>query len=199
MSYYIPPFTFDFEAKVIALDIGITDVDCGDLYDAIKLAQAEQEGILYPAIASGSGLVDLGPGVAVGLTVELLGDWQLQFAAGNYIARVAGGNLVGGPSGDPIAYTAGVQTLLIQSAASTVVTSSGAVPTPAQNAAAVWASLMTATADRSAQAIMEAIYAVLRGAAHVPSAAGTYEFRDTDGTVLESGTVAADGTRTPDP
>jgi hypothetical protein len=50
-----------------------------------------------------------------------LGSWQLRFPAGNYIARIAGGNLVGGPGGDPIAYTAGVQALLIQSAASTVV------------------------------------------------------------------------------
>ena len=32
---------------------------------------------------------------------------------------------VGGPGGDPIAYSAGVQTLLIQSAASTVVTADG--------------------------------------------------------------------------
>jgi len=54
-----------------------------------------------------------------------LGSWQLRFPSGNYVARVAGGNLVGGPSGDPIAYTAGVQTLLIQSAASTVVTTGG--------------------------------------------------------------------------
>jgi hypothetical protein len=54
-----------------------------------------------------------------------LGSWQLKFPDGNYIARVAGGNLIGGPSGDPIAYSAGVQALLIQSANATVVTTSG--------------------------------------------------------------------------
>jgi hypothetical protein len=54
-----------------------------------------------------------------------LDDWQLCFPPGNYIAKVAGGNLIGGIAGDPIAYSAGVQTLLIQSAASTVVTVSG--------------------------------------------------------------------------
>jgi hypothetical protein len=76
-------------------------------------------------IGAGSGLNDLGDGVQVGLTVELLGNWQIKFPAGNYIAKVSGGNLIGGPAGDPIAYSAGVQTLLIQSAASTVVSGTG--------------------------------------------------------------------------
>jgi hypothetical protein len=58
-----------------------------------------------------------------------LGSWQLYFQPGNYIARVAGGNLIGGPSGDPIAYSAGVQALLIQSANATIVTASGSIPT----------------------------------------------------------------------
>lgn len=141
MSYYIDPFTFDFGAARIAVDVGTADVDCGFLYDAIKLAQASEEGIIHDRIAAGSGLNPLGPGVQVGLTVELLGAWQLRFAEGNYVARVAGGNLIGGPAGDPIAYSAGVQTLLIQSAASTVVTAGGSVPTAAQVAAAVRSNL----------------------------------------------------------
>lgn len=143
-SFYAAPFTFDFAADRIDVDAGTDDVDVGDLYTAIKQAQASAEGVIYGRIASGSGLVALGPGVQVGLTVELLGAWQLRFPAGNYIARVAGGNLVGGPGGDPIAYTAGVQTLLIQSAASTVVTAGGSVPTAAQNAAAVLAAAQAA-------------------------------------------------------
>jgi hypothetical protein len=129
MSVYVAPFTFDFATSRIEVDTGAVDIDCGALYTAIKLAQASTEGIIYERIASGSGLVTLGPGVQVGLTVELLGAWQLRFPAGNYIARVAGGNLVGGPGGDPIAYTAGVQTLLIQSAASTVVATGGSALT----------------------------------------------------------------------
>jgi hypothetical protein len=123
MPYYSAPFTFNFTTSLIDVDIGVTDVDCIDLYTAIKLAQASEEGIIYDRIGQGSGLNTLGAGVQVGLTVELLGSWQLQFPAGSYIARVAGGNLIGGPGDDPIAYSAGVQTLLIQSAASTVVTS----------------------------------------------------------------------------
>jgi hypothetical protein len=129
MSYYSAPITFQFGTSLIEVDSGVTDVDCSTLYDAIKLAQWSEEGIIYDRIGQGSGLNDLGPGVQVGITVELLGSWQLKFPTGNYIARVAGGNLIGGPGGDPIAYSAGVQALLIQSANATVVTASGSIPT----------------------------------------------------------------------
>lgn len=136
MAYYLEPFTFDFDTSIIDVDSGTSDVDCADLYAAVKLAQASEEGILYERIGNGTGLVSLGGSVQVGLTVELLGSWQLRFADGNYIARVAGGNFVGGPDGDPIAYSPGVQTLLIQSASSTVVTNGGGA-TAADIAAAV--------------------------------------------------------------
>jgi hypothetical protein len=129
MSYYVAPFTFQFGTTLIEVDSGVTDVDCSALYDAIKLAQASEEGIIYDRIGSGTGLNTLGPGVQTGLTVELLGNWQLKFPTGNYIARVAGGNLIGGPSDDPIAYSAGVQALLIQSANSTVVATGGSALT----------------------------------------------------------------------
>jgi len=129
MPYYVAPFTFQFGTTLIEVDSGVTDVDCSALYDAIKLAQASEEGIIYDRIGSGTGLNTLGPGVQTGLTVELLGNWQLKFPTGNYIARVAGGNLIGGPSDDPIAYSAGVQALLIQSANSTVVATGGSALT----------------------------------------------------------------------
>jgi len=125
MPYRVEPFTFQFDTSLIEVDPGIFAVDCGALYDAIKLAQASEEGIIYDRIGKGSGLNELGQGVQVGLSIELLGDWQVKFEAGNYIARVAGGNLIGGLDGDPIAYSAGVQALLIQSANSTVVSVDG--------------------------------------------------------------------------
>jgi hypothetical protein len=138
MSYYVTPFTFGFPGSRVLVDVAVTDVSVIDLYEAIKDARASEEGILYDAIAAGSGLVDLGGGTSVGITVALVGSWQVKFPDGEYIARVSQGNLVGGPGGDPIAYSAGVQTLLIQSAASTVVnTSGGGVPTASQVANAV--------------------------------------------------------------
>lgn len=140
MPFYSAPFTFDFATSRIDADVGAVDIDCGALYTACKLAQASEEGIIYDRLAAGSGLNTLGPGVQVGLTVELLGSWQIRFPSGNYVARIAGGNLIGGPGGDPIAYSAGVQALLIQSASSTVVTAGGSsgAATPTQIAQAVW-------------------------------------------------------------
>ncbi len=130
MAFYSAPFTFDFGTGLIQVDAGTTDFDVIELYAAVRDAQASEEGVLYGRIAAGSGLVALGGGVQVGITVELLESWQLRFAEGAYIARVTAGNLVGGPGGDPIAYSAGVQTLLIQSAASTVVTMGDAITVP---------------------------------------------------------------------
>jgi hypothetical protein len=137
MLYYTQPFTFDFLAEQVRVDAGTYDLLVADLYTAVKEAQASEEGIIHEPIGKGSGLNDLGDGVRVGLTIELLGSWQIKFPEGNYIARIAGGNLIGGPGGDPVAYSAGVQTLIIQSAAATVVSLDGAIPTAEENAAAV--------------------------------------------------------------
>lgn len=113
--------TADFQNNFINIGSPQTDVLVQDLVNFIREEEASERGIVYDAIAGASGKEDLGNGVAVGVTVNLLGDWQIKFWEGNYIAKIYGGNLVGGPGGDPIAYSAGVQTLLIQSAASTVV------------------------------------------------------------------------------
>jgi hypothetical protein len=156
MAYYTVPYTFNFTTSQVLIDSGYNDVACISLYTACKLAQASEEGIIYDRIAKGSGLASLGTGVQVGLTLELLGAWQLKFSDGNYIARVAGGNLVGGPLGDPIAYSAGVQTLLIQSASSTVVIGGGGTGgglTPAQEATLNETKLIAESARDYASAI----------------------------------------------
>lgn len=113
-------YLFDFTNKLIEVLNPQTDVDVQDLYDACREAEASLIGIQYDKIVNASGKESLGSGVSIGLTIELL-DWQLRFWDGNYMAKITGGNLVGGVGGDPVAYTAGVQVLLIQSAASTVV------------------------------------------------------------------------------
>jgi hypothetical protein len=115
---------FDHDSHLINITNPQNTLSCQDLIDAIRTEEATERGIMYPQIASASGKEDLGAGVSVGLTVELIAPWQVKFWSGNYIAKIAGGNLVGGPSGDPVAYSAGVQVLLVQSAASTVVTQS---------------------------------------------------------------------------
>lgn len=108
------------------------DVTVQSLINSIATAEATEQGILHDQIADREGKTDLGGGVTVGITVELLGNWQLKWPTGNYVAKVSGGNLVGGPGGDPIAYSAGVQQLILQSAAATIVTTGGSALTPGE-------------------------------------------------------------------
>ena len=127
--------TFDYVDEVINMDGEPSqDVTVQSLINSIATAEATEQGILYDQIADREGKTDLGGGVTVGITVELLGNWQLKWPTGNYVAKVTEGNLVGGPSGDPIAYSAGVQQLVIQSAAATIVTTGGSALTAAEAA-----------------------------------------------------------------
>lgn len=196
MSYYVAPLTFSFGTSLISVDNGVTDVDCSALYDAIKLAQASEEGIIYDRIGKGSGLDTLGPGVQVGITVELLGSWQLYFQPGNYVARVAGGNLIGGPGGDPIAYSAGVQALLIQSANATVVSAAGSIPTANEIADTV---LKRSTANVEASGVggavsLRSLYGMIAQGTHNTQVAGNTltVTKSDDTTVLGTRTVTTD-------
>ena len=121
MAFYSAPFTFDFAESLIAVDAGASHVDCIALYEAIKRAQASEVGIAFPRIAAGSGLTQIAPGVRTGLTVFLLGGWRLKFPPGDYVATIDGGNLLGGPNGDPLAPSPGVTIVLVQSASATLI------------------------------------------------------------------------------
>ena len=116
--------TFDHDTHLINITSPQDTLSCQDLIDAIRGEEASATGIWYPQIATASGKESLGDGVYVGMTINLISPWQVTFWSGHYIAKIAGGNLVGGLSGDPVAYSAGVQVLLVQSAASTVVVTS---------------------------------------------------------------------------
>lgn len=96
-----------------------------DLINYIREQEETDMGMGQGSIASASGKEDLGNSVSVGITVNLNSPWQLKFWAGSYVATISGGNLVGGLGGSPVAYTAGVQVLIIQSAASTIVATGG--------------------------------------------------------------------------
>jgi len=119
-------FAYDFAQKFIYVPQDTVDVDVQALLNDIRSIEASEAGILYPPIATASGKESLGSGIAVGMTLNLLG-WQLKFpdaAQGGYTVRIYGGNLVGGVDGDTIAYSDGVQVLIVQSASSTIVTTS---------------------------------------------------------------------------
>lgn len=106
-----------------------TTVLIQDLYDFIQDQQVLFPGIVNPEVCTATGKDSLGSGVTTGITLSLNSPWRLRFWDGSYIATVKGGNLVGGLSGQPIEYSPGVQVLLIQSAASTIVTTGGSALT----------------------------------------------------------------------
>lgn len=140
-------YSFDFINNIINVTSPQVEVTCQELINEIRNIEDEQINIGYPSIASATGKQSLGGGVTVGITIELLNNWQVKFWNGNYIAKVTGGNLVGGLGGDPIAYSAGVQVLLIQSAASTIVTTGSGPLTSEQNSQLMATALETTAQD----------------------------------------------------
>lgn len=120
---------FNFHTQIIDVTSPQTSVVIQDLLNAIRAEEYEHRGMGYPKIADASGKESLGGGVQTGITVNLYPDWQIKFWEGNYQAEIKGGNIVGGLGGNPIAYTPGVQVKLVQSAASTIVTSGGSALT----------------------------------------------------------------------
>jgi hypothetical protein len=133
-------FTFHFEESCIVVEPGVAEgglfeVSCSQIYDACQQAQASSEGVVFGVIASASGYANLTPDVQVALTVELLGDWHICFDAGMYQVRILGGNLTGGQNG-PVAYTPGVQVVMVQSASALVL--NGGFPSADDVATAVW-------------------------------------------------------------
>jgi hypothetical protein len=132
--------TIDWENQLINVTSPQTDVLVQDLIDFIRTEEPCCEGIAYSKVANATGKDSLGGAASTGITLTLLDNWQLKFWTGSYTATISGGNLIGGPGGDPVAYTAGVQVVIIQSAASTlVVTGSGVAPSDIDDIAdAVW-------------------------------------------------------------
>jgi hypothetical protein len=114
-------YLFDFEAQIIHITNPQVIVEIQELITEIRIAEFTNLGMAYPKIADASGKAYLGGGVTTGITVYLYPNWQLKFWEGTYTASITGGNLIGGPGDNPIAYTNGVQVILVQSASSTIV------------------------------------------------------------------------------
>lgn len=146
-------YVFDFYTQIIDITSPQVDVVVQDLLNEIRDAEYSELGMSFPKIANATGKDDLGGGVVTGITLTLEPNWQLRFWPGNYTASITGGNLVGGNAGNPIAYTAGVQIRLVQSAASTLVTGGSALTTDEHN------KLMTGLDSTIPSAVWEEILA----------------------------------------
>jgi hypothetical protein len=128
MPFTYGDFTFNFSNQVISASSTATIVEVQNLINAVRYAEESSEGIQYPKIANAAGKDSLGSGISVGITLDLLPNWQLKFAdrsGPSYVqCFVQEGNLVGGLSGNPIKSSAFTQVFVIRSAASTLVSSS---------------------------------------------------------------------------
>jgi hypothetical protein len=116
---------FNYYTQIIDITSPQTTLDIQILLNAIRAAEYDTLGMAYPQIAEASGKSDLGGGVITGITIFLFPNWQIRFWEGSYTATITGGNLIGGLNGQPIAYTPGVQIIIVQSASSTLVFGTG--------------------------------------------------------------------------
>jgi hypothetical protein len=121
---------FNFYTQIIDVLEPQDEVIVQDLINEIRVQEQTPLGMAFWKIADATGKDDLGGGVSTGITLTLMPNWQLRFWEGTYTASITGGNLVGGHvTNGPVAYTAGVQVVLVQSAASTLVTGGSALTT----------------------------------------------------------------------
>lgn len=121
------PLVFDYYNSIIEVPAPDTTLDIQYLINQIRDTEEElNPGINYNKIADASGKDDLGGGVATAITVRLLDNWRVRFEArpGDETIQciISGGNLVGGPGGNPVAPSAFTQVLNLSSASGTIAT-----------------------------------------------------------------------------
>jgi len=94
-------YGFDFEDQRIDIDDEIAKESVERLWRAIQEAQASSVGIVFPEIATGSGLDTLSDGITTYLTVKLLDEWEINTLRVTGKFEVAGGNLIRADGEDP--------------------------------------------------------------------------------------------------
>lgn len=128
------PLIFDFYNSIIEVPSPDISLDMQYLINQIRDTEDElNPGLVYNKIADASGKDSLGGGIFTAITVRLLDNWRVKFEArpgpGTVQCTISGGNLVGGPSGNPIAPSAYTQVVNLSSAAGTIAVPSTATET----------------------------------------------------------------------
>jgi len=115
-------YSFDYVNNLINVSLDQTTVQAQDLYSSIVEEESSERGIVFPKIATATGLDRLSTSTQTGITCNISNLWQIKFQPGLYTATISSGNITGGVDENPIAYTSGVQVIRIESASATVVT-----------------------------------------------------------------------------
>ena len=137
--------------KVILITSATTQVSIQELINNIRDYEDENVNLEVATIANAYGKQDLGGGALVGITLELINNWRVQFEARSgpdYIAcKVYGGNIVAVNqySNNPIKTSAYTQITIAQSTSPTLVEGSSA--STSEITQSIWSSLMTSYVD----------------------------------------------------
>lgn len=94
-------YGFDFDSQFIYIDAGLAQIPVGDLYTAVKEAQASSVGVVYDLIATGTGLDELDPGIQTFLTIRMFDEWELRSLRSSGKVTTNGGNIVKDNGKDP--------------------------------------------------------------------------------------------------
>ncbi|HLD96691.1 MAG TPA: right-handed parallel beta-helix repeat-containing protein [Patescibacteria group bacterium] len=132
---------FDKASKVITVEKPQRELTIQDLHDEIRLFEEKNQNLEVAQIVNASGKQDLGGGIQVGITLELINDWRLAFEArtdqevedegfppvaegGAVLCFVRGGNLVATNiyNNNPIFSTQNTQVTIAQSSSATIIT-----------------------------------------------------------------------------
>lgn len=119
---------FDKTNLLITVEAPATTIAIQDLHDEIRLFEERNQNLEVGQIMNASGKQSLGGGVNVGITLELINDWRLQFEARagptTIGCTVTGGNLVATNQYDnnPISATAYTQVTIAQASSATIAT-----------------------------------------------------------------------------
>ena len=115
---------FDFVNKKIIVPDTDTTLNVQYLVDRTREVEDDfQNAMSQTSILSATGKDNLGGGVYTGITANLLDGWQVKFAdrTGSEVqCFISGGNLVGGPAGNPIAVSTNVRVVQISSSAAVI-------------------------------------------------------------------------------
>jgi len=118
---------FDKATKIITIESPQTTISIQDLHDDIRLFEHLAQNLEEGTIANASGKQSLGGGVTVGITLELVNNWRIAFAArpgpDTVNCTVTGGNLVATNDyeNNPVYPTAYTQVTISQSSSATVI------------------------------------------------------------------------------
>ena len=123
--------TFDQVNRLIIIPDTETEISVQGLINGIRDWEDDFDALDEPQVANAYGKQDLGGGVKVGITLELINNWRIKFAdrpSPNYIlCKVYGGNLVAvnDYGNNPICPSAYTQVVIAQSTSSSIVGVSG--------------------------------------------------------------------------